>query len=194
MKINMKRLFVLICAVLALAACSQQKADPVADAIVAEMMKDVEQPYSIQITDLKLLDSTTFATEFQRRISIYDTRLDQNAARLEKYMQQGMQKNATLMFESLQKDTKIFNELNAMKEMMGDDTLKVAYYDYSYTYSGKVGKTRVPAQPAFATVTPDGRVITFVSDKRDLHKATGLVIPGYKELLDSFKESESETE
>lgn len=190
---HMKRLFVLACAVLALAACSQKQADPVADAIVAEMMKGVDQPYSLHITDLKLLDSTTFATEFQRRIGIYDTRLDQNAARLEKYMKQGMQKNATLMFEALQKDTKIYNELNAMKEMMGDDTLKIAYYDYSYTYSGKVGKTRVPAQQAFAAVTPDCRVLTFVSDKRDLHKATGLAIPGYRELLDSFKETE-ETE
>ena len=58
----MKRVFVLTCALLALAACSQKKADPVADAIVAEMMKDVDQPYSLQITELKLLDSTTFAT------------------------------------------------------------------------------------------------------------------------------------
>ena len=79
-------------------------------------------------------------------------------------------------------------------EMMGDDTLKVAYYDYSFTYSGKVGQTRVPAQQAYAAVTPDYRVLTCVSDKRDLHKATGLVIPGYKELLDSFKETEEEQE
>lgn len=186
----MKRLFVIALALLALASCAKKQADPVADAIVAEMMKDVDQPYQLQITDLKLLDSTTFATEFQRRIGIYNTRLDQNTARLEKYMKQGMKKNASLMFESLQKDTKIYNELITMKEMMGDDTLKVAYYDYSYTYSGKVGKTRVPARQAFATVTPDCRVLTYVSDQRDMHKATGLVIPGYKELLDSFKEEE----
>lgn len=190
----MKRYFVIALALLALASCTKKQADPVADAIVAEMMKDVDQPYQLQITDLKLLDSTTFATEFQRRIGIYNTRLDQNTARLEKYMKQGMKKNASLMFESLQKDTKIYNELITMKEMMGDDTLNVAYYDYSYTYSGKVGKTRIPAQQAFATVTPDYRVLTCVSDQRDMHKATGLVIPGYKELLDSFKESEEEQE
>jgi hypothetical protein len=190
----MKRYFVIALALLALASCTKKQADPVADAIVAEMMKDVDQPYQLQITDLKLLDSTTFSTEFQRRIGIYNTRLDQNTARLEKYMKQGMKKNASLMFESLQKDTKIYNELITMKEMMGDDTLNVAYYDYSYTYSGKVGKTRIPAQQAFATVTPDYRVLTCVSDQRDMHKATGLVIPGYKELLDSFKESEEEQE
>ena len=151
----MKRFIVLLCVVLALAACTQKKEmDPVSQAIVAEMMKDIDQPYDIQITDLKLLDSTTFAVEFERRIGIYDTRLDQNTARMEKYMREGKKKNASLMFEALQKDTKIYNELNAMKEMMGDDTLKVAYYDYSYTYSGKVGKTRVPAQPR-ASAPPD---------------------------------------
>ena len=187
----MKRIIVLACVGLALASCTQKKEmDPVSQAIVAEMMKDVEQPYDIQITDLKLLDSTTFAVEFERRIGIYDTRLDQNTARMEKYMREGKKKNASLMFEALQKDTKIYNELNAMKEMMADDTLNTAYYDYSYTYSGKVGDTRIAPKQAFATVTPDYRVLTYVSDQRDLHKATGLVIPGYKELLDSFKEEE----
>ena len=187
----MKRFIVLACVVLAMAACTQKKEmDPVSQAIVDEMMKDVDQPYDIQITDLKLLDSTTFAVEFERRIGIYDTRLDQNSARMEKYMREGKKKNASLMFEALQKDTKIYNELNAMKEMMGDDTLNIAYYDYSYTYSGKVGESRIAPKQAFATVTPDYRVLTFAADRKDIHKATGLVIPGYKELLDSFKEEE----
>jgi hypothetical protein len=184
----MKRFIVMACMVLAMAACTQKEMDPVSQAIVDEMMKDVDQPYDIQITDLKLLDSTSFAVEFARRIGIYDTRLDQNTARMEKYMREGKKKNASLMFESLQKDTKIYNELNVMKEMMGDDTLKTAYYDYSYSYSGKVGDTRIQPKQAYATVTPDGRVLTFAADRNDIHKATGLVIPGYKELLDSFKE------
>ena len=79
-----------------------------------------------------------------------------------------------------------------MKEMMGADTLKTAYYDYSYTYSGKVGGQRIAPKKAFATVTPEGKVITFAAERKELHKATGLVIPGYKELLDSFKETEEE--
>ena len=186
----MKRLTLLLCTALALCACSQKEPDPVADAIVAEMTKDLDQPFDIQVENLQLLDSTTFATEFQRRISIYDIRLNQNTERLEKYIKQGMKKNATLMYEELKKDTKIYNELNAMKEMMGDDTLKIAYYDYSFTYGGKIGDSKLPPKQAYATVTPDNRVLTYAADLRDIHKATGLVIPGYKELLDSFKETE----
>ncbi|MBR0222895.1 MAG: hypothetical protein IJL93_01320 [Bacteroidales bacterium] len=189
----MKKIALFALAVLAVCACSQKKvADPVADAIVAEMMKDIDQAYEIRITDLQMLDSTSFATEFARRIGIYDVRLDQNTARMEKYIREGKSKNATRMFQELQRDTKIYNELNAMKEMMGADTLNTAYYDYSFTYSGKVGEQRVAPKQAFATVTPAGKVLTYSAERKDLHKATGLVIPGYKELLDSFKDTEVE--
>lgn len=190
----MKKVYLFALTALALCACGQKPADPIADAIVAEMMKGIDQPYKITVDRLQKLDSTTFATEFQRRISIYDIRLDQNTARMEKYIREGKPKNATKVFQALQRDTKIFNELNAMKEMMGDDTLKTAYYDYSYTYSGKVGDQRIAPKQAFATVTPDGRVLTFASDRKDIHKASGLAIPGYKELLDSFKEEEEDKE
>ena len=188
----MKKVCLFVLTVLAFGACTQKPADPVADAIVAEMMKDIDQPYKITVDHLQKLDSTTYATEFQRRIGIYDLRLDQNTARMEKYIREGKPKNATKVFQDLQRDTKIYNELNAMKEMMGDDTLKTAYYDYSFTYSGKVGDQRIQPKQAYATVTPDGRVLTYAGDRKDIHKASGLAIPGYKELLDSFKENDEE--
>lgn len=188
----MKRLTLILCAALAVSACTQKEPDPVAEAIAVELTKDIDQPFDISVHNLQLLDSTTFATEFQRRISIYDIRLQQNTERLEKYIRQGMKKNATLMYDELKKDTRIYNELIGLKEMMGEDTLKIAYYDYSFTYGGKVGNSKLSDKQAYATVTPERKVLTCVSDQRDLHKATGLVIPGYKELLDSFKEETKE--
>ena len=82
----MKKMLLLASALLAVCACTQKQADPVADAIVAEMMKDIDQPYDIRVYDLSRLDSTSFATEFQRRIGIYDIRLDQNMTLFEKYV------------------------------------------------------------------------------------------------------------
>lgn len=187
----MKKTLLLAGLVLLLAACSS-KNDPLAQALVEAMTKDIDQPCKISVSNVQKLDSTTFATEFKRRISIYDIRIDQNTARLEKYIRQGKSTNATKMFNDLQRDTKIYNELIGMKEMMADDTLKTAYYDYSYTYGGKVGKQRIPSKKAYATITPDGRVLTYGADLKDIHKASGLAIPGYKELLDSFKEAEAE--
>ena len=186
----MKRILLLAGILSAVAACSPKTPDPVAEAIVAEMTKDIDQPCKIVVDNLQLLDSTTYATEFQRRISIYEIRLDQNQARFEKYVREGKRNNATKMFQEMQRDTKIYNELNLLKELMGDDTLKTAYYDYSYVYRGKVGDQKIPSKQAYATVTPDGRVLTFAADRKDIHKATGLAIPGYRELLDSFKDAE----
>ena len=187
----MKKLILFACTMLALSACTP-KEDPLAAAIVSAMTREIDEPCQIRVTNLQKIDSTDFATEFGRRIGIYDARLKQNAFRMEKYLRDGMRNNATRMFHEIQKDTKIFNELNVLKEMMGDDTLKVAYYDYSYTYGGKVGSQKLPSKQAFATVTPDGRVLTYAAKLSDLHKATGLVIPGYKELLDSFKDEVKE--
>jgi len=186
----MKKIYLLALAVAAVAACTPKQMDPLSEAIVEAMTRDIEQDCKIKVSDLQRIDSTDFAEEFRRRIGIYDIRIDQNTARLEKYIREGKKNNATRMFEDLQRDTKIFNELNAMKEMMGDDTLKTAYYDYSFTYGGKVGDSRVPSKKAYATITPDGRVLTYGADLKDIHKASGLAIPGYKELLDSFKTGE----
>lgn len=188
----MKKILLFAGLFLLAAACTPKQPDPVAEAIVEAMTRDIDQPCKITVSNLEKLDSTSFAVEFQRRISIYDIRIDQNTARLEKYIREGKKNNATKMFNDLQRDTKIFNELNGMKEMMADDTLKTAYYDYSFTYGGKVGNQKIPSKKAYATVTPDGRVITYGADLKDIHKASGLAIPGYKELLESFKESEEE--
>jgi len=186
----MKKILLLAGLILLAAACTPKQPDPVAEAIAEAMTKDIDQPCKITVSNLQKLDSTTFATEFQRRISIYEIRLDQNQARFEKYVREGKRNNATKMFQEMQRDTKIYNELNLLKELMGDDTLKTAYYDYSYVYRGKVGDQKIPSKQAYATVTPDGRVLTFAADRKDIHKATGLAIPGYRELLDSFKDAE----
>jgi hypothetical protein len=188
----MKKIAWIIVAVLCLGACAEKSPDPVAQAIVAEMTKGIDQPCDIKVENLRKVDSTDFATEFKRRIEIYGIRLDQNTVRFEKYIKEGKKNNASKVFKELTHDTKVFNELVAMKEMMGDDTLKTAYYDYSFTYGGKIGNQKVTPKSAFATVTPDGRVLTYSADIKDLHKATGIVIPGYQELLDSLKEDSGE--
>ena len=187
----MKKIVLLACLAMALTACNS-KPDPLESALIEAMTRDIDQPCKIQVRDLEKIDSTNFATEFKRRLSIYEIRMDQNTARLEKYIKQGMKSNATKVFGDLQRDTKIYNELIGLKEMMADDTLKTAYYDYTFVYHGKVGKQRISAKRAYFTVTPDGRVLTYGNEQKQIHKATGLAIPGYQELLDSFKEKEEE--
>lgn len=188
----MKKVFLLALAALMVCACAKKGPEgPVADAISSELMKDVNEPYQFEFHELTLLDSTDFATEFARRIDVYEIQLNQNAARLEKYTREGKRKNAEKVFQEYKRGQKILNELEAMRDLMGDDTLNVAYYDYAFSGEAKLSKGRKKVfDKGFATVTPDFRVLTVAGAQKDLHKATGLVIPGYQELLDSFKETE----
>ena len=187
----MKKIILLACIALALTACGS-KNDPLASAIAEALTSDIDQPCKIHVRDVQKLDSTNFITEFKRRISIYEIRMDQNTGRLEKFIKEGKKSNATKVFGELQRDTKIYNELLGLKEMMAEDTLKTAYYDYTFVYNGKVGKQRISAKRAYCTITPDGRVLTYGPEQKVIHKGTGIVIPGYQELLDSFKEKEEE--
>ena len=188
----MKKMLMIALAALTVCACAEKgPSGPVADAISAELMKGVNEPYTFQFNSLVLLDSTTFATEFARRIDVYEIQLNQNAARLEKYTKEGKRKNAEKVFQEFKRGQKVLGELEAMREMMGEDTLNIAYYDYAFSGLAKLSKGRKKVfDKGYATVTPDGRVLTVAGDPKDLHKATGLVIPGYQELLDSFKETE----
>ena len=188
----MKRVLIVALAALCLCACAEKGPEgPVADAISAELMKDVTEPYKFVFQELTLLDSTTFATEYARRIDVYEIQLDQNADRLEKYTREGKRKNAEKVFQEYKRGQKILGELEAMRDLMGDDTLNIAYYDYAFSGEAKLSKGRkMVFEKGYATITPDGRVLTIAADPKALHKATGLVLPGYQELLDSFKEGE----
>lgn len=188
----MKKLLIVLLAALTLGACTEKgPSGPVADAISAELMKDVNEPWTFAFNSLVLVDSTTFATEYARRINVYEIQLEQNAARIEKYTRQGKRKNVEKVFSEYKRGQKILGELEAMRELMGEDTANVAYYDYAFSGTAKLPKGRKKVfDKGFATVTPDGRVLTVAGDPKDLHKATGLVLPGYQELLDSFKEEE----
>ena len=188
----MKKLLIFALVALMAAACAPKgPTGPVADAVSAELMKGVGESYTFDFSELTLIDSTTFATEFARRIDVYEKQLYQNSARLEKYTKEGKRKNAEKVFQEYKRGQKILGELEAMRDMMGEDTLKVAYYDYAFSGVAKLSKGRKKVfDKGYATVTPDYRVLTVAADTKDLHKATGLVIPGYQELLDSFKDEE----
>ena len=182
----MKRFFVAAFAAVLLFSCSEKRPEgPVADAISSELMKDVNEEYNFVFNELTLLDSTTFATEFARRTNVYEIQLDQNVVRLEKYTREGKRKNAEKVFAEYKRGQKILSELEDMREMMG------AYYDYSFSGEARLSKGRRKIfERGYATVTPEGKVLTLASDRKDLHKATGRVIPGYNELLESLKDTQ----
>lgn len=181
----MKKILLAAIAAALLCSCTEKALTPVQEAVRNEAVKTLTGDVSFRYTVFQLLDSTTFATEIDRRINVFDTKISQNLKYLEKYMNEGKRKNSQAKFTEIQKDKRILNELIALKEQMGEDLESVAYYDYTFSGEAKVDGKKVLFDKCFVTVTPDNRVLTMANNAEDIHKGTGVVIPGYQELLDS---------
>lgn len=175
--------------ILLAAACSKPAPDPWAEAIGVVVRYETGVP--LHVESATRIDSTTFITELNRRRGIYELRIMQNGQRQEKYSRQNMPKNARIMREAIKKDYKIIAGLDSIRRHMGADTLKVAYYDYEFEYctADEKGHKTKPKK-AYATLTPRREVLTWSPKRNYVHKTTGLVIPGYRQLLDDLREEE----
>lgn len=178
---------VLLLAAMAASSCSKSESDPLTAAIGRRVRQDTKIP--IQVERAVAVDSTTYATEFDRRRSIYELRIRQNTLREENFTKDHKRKNAKIMHDAIIKDHLIIAGLDSLRDVMGPRVNDIAYYDYAFQYCQKddQGRKTVP-KTAWASVTPDNRVLSWAPEKRLLHKTTGLVIPGYRKLLDSLKE------
>ena len=66
---------------------------------------------------------------------------------------------------------------------MGDAVNEIAYYDYKFSAIVTSGRQYAEYDDCFVSVTPQNEVLCFTRDQKDLHKATGKVLPGYSEIL-----------
>ena len=174
---------------LAAAGCDRAESDPVSSAIGRQVRHDTRIP--IHVERAVAVDSTTYATEFDRRRGIYELRIHQNTLREENFLKDRKRKNAKIMHDAIIKDHLIIAGLDSLRRVMGSRVDDIAYYDYAFQYCQKDdrGRKTVP-KTAWASVTPDNRVLSWAPEKRLLHKTTGLVIPGYRKMLDGLKSTE----
>ena len=172
-------------------SCQAANTDPVSTAIENVVRQSAEMPSYIEKT--MMLDSTTFATEISRRRGIYELRIRQNSWRKEKYLKDKMPTNARRMDAFNKKDRIIIAGLDSIALAMGADTNHVAYYDYAFKYYNKTEKNKktIP-KIGYAVLTPKLEVLSWSTNKKDIHKTTGLVIPGYEKLLESVKGMEED--
>ena len=179
----------LICA-LALAACAKPAPeDPVAREIGRVVRNETKVP--VHIDNACITDSTTFEVELDRRRSIQELKIYQDSSYREKYLAKGMRTNARRHAESIAKSRKIIAGLDSIRASMGPSVKNIAYYDYVFDYctADENGKPMKPKQ-AYATIRTDGTVLTWSPDHKNIHKRSGLVIPGYAALLEGLRGDE----
>lgn len=161
------------------------------EAIVAEMTKDLEGDFKFTFNSFEKIDSTTMRTEVQRRLDAFSNVLLQNYRLYNGYVQNNKPKNAAHKMESIQLDTKMLQMLeNYMKTASGLDD--VAYYDYKFSAVNKRQDGEYNYPEAYAAITPDNQVIAISTNYKNLHAATGKVIPGYSDLLQGADEESDE--
>ena len=174
-----------LCCTALLSSCGRGKPvlNETQNAIVQALAEDMEGDLDFRFDSFEKIDSTAMGTEVDRRIDAFTTVLLQNYRLYNGYVAANKNKNAAKKQESIELDTKMLRLLQEYKQELGADTLKVAYYDYKFSGEGMNDGVKHIYKETYAAVTPDNRVIAVSSSLKNLHSATGKVIPGYSELL-----------
>ena len=181
----MKRTILLLTAALTLTACRGGKfaGDPVAEALKSHILSNAPEGSQFQLTDLQKVDSTTFATEFERRREVFSLQVAKNEELYVRFKTNGQPKNAALKLQAMHNGARILRGLDSLKLLMQNDLENTAYYDYRFSGHLTKGRQSVDYDDWWFTLTPAGEVLVVVSDPKDLHKSGGMAIPGYRELL-----------
>lgn len=191
----MRRFIFIAASLLLLASCGGKAVDPVHEAIKGEIMGNMEQQFSdVSIIKVEKIDSTTFRTELDRRKNAFALKRDADSNLLIKYMTEGKKRNAELKTESYRKDLLILQGLDSLEVALAAILDDIAYYDYRFSADAKGEGMNMQFRNAYISITPDGRVISMTSERSDLHKGAGRVIPGYLDLVKGAGEDDEDTE
>ena len=175
-----------IVAALIVAGCQPRPVDPVEqalrDKITEAMNGDVTR---MTISNIQRIDSTTWREELERRTHVFELRYQQNENYYWEYRSKGLQKNTANKYAEMEKDKRVLDGLAAIGQELADSLDCVAYYDYSFSVLANGRETQLSYPVAYATITPYGEVFSLSEDKRELHKSTGHLLPGYVDLVSS---------
>lgn len=181
----MKKLVVLLSISLALVSCGNKtgKEDMLQTALKEFLAEKYPEFEKITFETIETADSSSFDEELLRREKLFALRMKQDDALYKKFVQEGKQKNAQLRYDNLVQDIRIKNGLDSIRVDMGASVNDIAFYIYKFTGNAVGGGKTTYFKGTLAAVTPDFEVINVAPKQNDLFKATGSVIPGYRQLL-----------
>jgi tRNA A37 N6-isopentenylltransferase MiaA len=95
----MKRIGIIILATsVIICSCSRQEKPQTSleKAIEKGLVESLSRPAKCSIIEIEKLDSTIFLTEFNRRTSVFEMRIEQNKKFHDDYYRRGLKKNAAI--------------------------------------------------------------------------------------------------
>ena len=176
-----------------LGACAQKAEDPFQEALTKALEEQLGEPAKkISYTFFERIDTTSFEEEFAMRRETFKLKYSQEKTLYDKYTSQRKPKNAKRHKEAAEKTLEIMNKLDSLYDTMGERLSEPASFDYRFSVSLKGEKAEMNLDEAYASITPDLRVVGLNSKKKSLHKTTGASIPGYAEIIKNAPEEEDE--
>lgn len=179
----MKGLLTLLPAMALLAGCAGG-GDPVEAALRAKIADQIGDPSAkVSIYKIEKTGQATLGEELKRRKDVFQLQARQNGRLYEEYMSKGKPRNAMLKLEAIDKAQRILLQLDSLEEAYADQLDSIIFFDYKFSGKASTKDSRFDLSEAYASITPDFRVLSVSTDARDIHKSTGRAIPGYLSLF-----------
>ena len=167
------------------ASCESRPEDSVTAAIKAKVAENVKGlPADVRIDRIELIDSSALGTELSRCKELFSLKITREKELHQKYWNNGQYKAAEDKDKVILKAQKNYDGIVALEQQY--ETAKDSIIAYHYRISGSAKNAeggKVEFKEAYVALTPDGKVLTLVTDRRDLGKVVRHAIPGYLELI-----------
>lgn len=189
----MKRLYIILAALgLCAAACTQAPKDPFQTALENEIIARTGEGVKVKIDIFERIDSTTFGEELAYRQEVLNLRRSQNEKLFKKYVNERKPNSAAAKRNAINHDNEVIEGLARMNETLAPILGDIAYYDYHFSGKAWTKDAQSTYQDFYATITPEGKVMSIDNSRKTLHKTLGRVIPGYLELVKSDDDVQEE--
>ena len=184
----MKR-FLLITAVAVLCICcgAPKQEDPVCEAIKAEVAGQLGELRSFTWDSIEQVGTSSFGDEIARRRNTIEVRRKQNLKLAAKYKAEGKSNNAAKKEAEAAHDAKVLEGIDALEARLAKadslDATELVIYRFSARAKASDG-TSSHIKDMYIALTPQNEVAAMDYSREKLFKATGRLLPGYRELFE----------
>ena len=170
---------------LAALACGNPQADPLTEAVKAKVAESVKgAPADVRLDRFELIDSSALEMELSRCKDLFRVKIKRENELYEKYQRNGQYNTASAKVEVIAKAQKNYEGIEALEQKYAAQKDSIIAYHYLIAGRAKNAEGAVAKfSEAYVAVTPDNKVLTLVTDRRDLGKVVRHALPGYMEML-----------
>ena len=178
----------LFAAAIAAAGCSTGPLSPEQQAIVDAIQQNNRQVENITFSLLEKIDSASLGEELDRRINLFETKIEVETGFIRKYSKKGMPANRQKHVQGRKQAQSILKAVKELAESLEDSRDSIIYRTYIFSCKGNfTDGAKFRCEKEYINITSDGKAYN-MSPEDERHMNMGFTIPGYSDLLGSVAE------